>query len=260
MSDANARRLNRFGRLWDELADVDPLWAILTTPGKQYGRWQLAEFFRTGQEEIDAVLAVASKLSRPRRWNRTLDFGCGVGRTTRALAKHFDHCHGVDISAGMIRQARDLNRDCPRCFFSVSSEADLRGFRSRSFDLVYSSFVLQHLPSRDCAIDYIREFMRVARLEGLVVLQVPDRLSLLQRVQLRPRLYTTLRALGAPSELLYSRLRLHPMRMMALAETDVRQAVQASGGAVLEATTVDENNQLAGLRYYIQPGALEGSG
>ncbi len=36
---------------------------------------------------------------------RVLDYGCGIGRVTAALAQHVDQVVGVDISAGMLREA-----------------------------------------------------------------------------------------------------------------------------------------------------------
>ena len=45
--------------------------------------------------------------------DRALDFGCGVGRLTRALGDRFDAVVGVDISAGMVEQARRLNDASP---------------------------------------------------------------------------------------------------------------------------------------------------
>ena len=46
----------------------------------------------------------------PRARALALDFGCGAGRLSRALAAHFEHVVGVDVSASMIETARALNR------------------------------------------------------------------------------------------------------------------------------------------------------
>jgi predicted TPR repeat methyltransferase len=34
-----------------------------------------------------------------------LDFGCGIGRLTRALSPELDECYGVDVSLRMVRLA-----------------------------------------------------------------------------------------------------------------------------------------------------------
>ena len=42
-------------REWEDLANLDPLFAILTDKSKQFGRWSREEFFASGQQEIDAL-------------------------------------------------------------------------------------------------------------------------------------------------------------------------------------------------------------
>ena len=103
-SESNSRQ----ARDWNDLATVDPLWAVLSAKGKRNGGWELDEFFATGEAEVAQMLARAAELGRPGRNDSALDFGCGVGRLTRALAVHFDNTLGVDASAQMIEQARRL--------------------------------------------------------------------------------------------------------------------------------------------------------
>jgi hypothetical protein len=43
-------------RDWNDLAAVDPLWAIYSAPGKRHGRWDADEFFQTGETEIEEVM------------------------------------------------------------------------------------------------------------------------------------------------------------------------------------------------------------
>src|SRR4051812_16672834 len=94
---------------WNELAQLDPHWAILTSPGKRFGGWDDAEFFATGSAEGEALMSRIAAFGLPLERTRALDFGCGLGRMTRALAGHFDECFGVDISEGMVSGARTAN-------------------------------------------------------------------------------------------------------------------------------------------------------
>ena len=72
------KQFNQLRQTWDYLGEHDPLWAILSFPQKRGNRWQLEEFFATGQDEIDAVLqAVADRFPDVPR-GCALDFGCGV--------------------------------------------------------------------------------------------------------------------------------------------------------------------------------------
>jgi 2-polyprenyl-3-methyl-5-hydroxy-6-metoxy-1,4-benzoquinol methylase len=90
-------------RNWNELGGQDPLWAILTWPGKKGRKWRTDEFFETGKQEIADVMASTMSLGIPVERKRALDFGCGVGRLTQALAVHFDQVASVDIAASMLK-------------------------------------------------------------------------------------------------------------------------------------------------------------
>jgi len=169
----------------------------------------------------------------PKRRDDVLDFGCGVGRLTRSLAAHFGRCVGVDISAPMLAQAEELNRECDRCRFVLNATEDLRVFESASFDLVYTRYVLQHLPTRAMVRSYLSEFMRVLRPGGLLVFQLPNRIGLLHRLQPRRRLYGLLRALGFGERMLLERLELTPMRMGFMDEGTVTRLMSDLGGRVL---------------------------
>jgi hypothetical protein len=43
-------------RVWEEWAQADPLWAILSDPECKGGKWNRAEFFESGAIDIDKVL------------------------------------------------------------------------------------------------------------------------------------------------------------------------------------------------------------
>jgi tRNA/tmRNA/rRNA uracil-C5-methylase (TrmA/RlmC/RlmD family) len=101
-------RLDRQAQDWNELARLDPYWAILTAAGKRYGGWDSDEFFAIGAVEVAAMMERFERLGRPQQRERALDFGCGVGRITRALAQHFEEAVGVDISKDMVRRAQEL--------------------------------------------------------------------------------------------------------------------------------------------------------
>jgi ubiquinone/menaquinone biosynthesis C-methylase UbiE len=242
-------------RDWNELAELDPYWAILTSPGTRFGAWDSEEFFATGAAEIDAVMRHADELGHPQGRERALDFGCGLGRVTRPLAGHFDECVGVDISEGMVRGAQELNADVPGATFVVNAADDLGRFADQSFDLVYSVIVLQHVPDRGAIESYIAEFCRVLRPGGLAIFQLPSHIPRIFRLQWRRRLYLALRRLGVGAAFLYRRLRLMPIAMSSLPERDVVALATSRGARVLEVETVAASGLLnAGLKnstYYI---------
>ena len=239
--------VERLSREWDELADQDALWAILSNDPERRGRWDVVEFFATGEREVDDVLARADALERPAHHDVALDFGCGVGRLTRALAGRFERVVGVDVSPEMVARARELNADRPTCAFEANVAPDLGRFDDASFDLVYSSKVLQHMSSPSLACRYIGEFMRVLRPDGLVAFQLWTRIPGRRRLQPRRRLYGLLAAARAPRPVL-ARLGLSPRgRGIAVPEAAVRRVVERAGARV--ALTAPDGEW--GLWYYV---------
>lgn len=243
--------LGRNKQEWEDLAATDPLWAILSDPGKRGGRWELDEFFGTGEPEIAALLEVTGTLGYPRQHHLALDFGCGVGRLSRALASHFDECYGVDISDHMIQQARALN-PLPNCVFMVNDSADLAQFQDDFFDLIYCNIVLQHLPAPVVIERYIGEFLRVLNPDGMLVFQLPYLIPWRNRLQFRRRAYAVLRGLGCRERFLMQQVGLNPIRMTALSEQTVRRLIERGGGVIahVEPDSPPESS-IQGLRYYV---------
>jgi SAM-dependent methyltransferase len=164
--------LNKLKNAWEGLAERDALNAILTDESKAGGKWDVAEFMATGDAEIDTVMSHLATIGHlPDFTGAALDFGCGVGRLTQALARRFASCVGVDISQQMIQQAESLNQ-YPHCRYVASSTAGLP-FEDASFSFIYSNIVLQHVP-RPLAKNYLREFVRVLAPAGILVFGVQD--------------------------------------------------------------------------------------
>jgi SAM-dependent methyltransferase len=160
---------------WHAFGEQDPLWAILSTPGKRGGAWELDEFFATGRSEVAQVLRSIEKRGISYGRERALDFGCGVGRLTQALSDHFARCDGVDVAASMIEHATRLNRRPERVAFHHNEAPDLTIFGDQSFDFVLSSLVLQHMePGLMTA--YLQEFLRVLRVDGVAYFNIPERI------------------------------------------------------------------------------------
>src|SRR5262249_31447273 len=128
-----------------------------------------------------------------------------------------------------------LNAALSTCEFVLNDLPDLRMFPDGNFDLIYSVLVLQHLPTQAAIAAYLADFVRVLAPGGLLVCQIPSRIPLRRRLQLRRRLSRILRGLGVVPGVLYHRLGLYPMRMTALPERDVRAVLTAAGAKVLEA-------------------------
>lgn len=155
---------------WDRAAIEDPMFNILSLPEHANGGWPEDEFFDSGAAEvgglIDRLVAVNPQLS----FRRALDFGCGIGRLTRALTGWFDAVDAVDISAEMIDQAIALGTDAR---FLVNEKPDLKLLGRYRYDLIYSSITLQHMDS-GLQRGYVSEFVRLLRKRGVAVFQIPE--------------------------------------------------------------------------------------
>lgn len=157
---------------WERFARMDPLWAVLTAEDKTGGRWEAEEFFATGEQEVEAVMARLTRMGAAVGSSTALDFGCGVGRLTQALARRFGSVCGVDISSAMIEQAERFNRYPETCCYRVNQADHLGVFETGTFDFVYSSITLQHMRPV-LSRRYVLEFLRVLKPGGVLVFQLP---------------------------------------------------------------------------------------
>ena len=156
-------------RNWDAMGRRNPLTAILTTRLS----WDVGEFFETGRREVEGLLHDIGELDTGFDVGRALDFGCGVGRLAQSLAYHYEEVIGVDIAPSMIEKAGKLNRHGGRCRYVVNGEDNLRVFPDGFFDLIYSNITLQHMEPR-YAFRYVKEFLRVLSMDGLLVFHMPS--------------------------------------------------------------------------------------
>jgi SAM-dependent methyltransferase len=238
-------------RDWEDLASFDSYGAILRPPERKGQRWEEEEFLATGQRDAERILEAAAVHSLPRRFGSALDFGCGVGRVTRALAARFDEVAGVDISATMIDRARTVTSSFGNCRFVVGAAPALRALPAQHYDLVVSILVLQHLPSaREAELTVTMLAGRVAP-GGALIVQVPRQLPLRRRLQSRRRAYALLRNLGVAPRLLLGRFGLDPIRTTALSEARVRRAIEDAGAILVAAEDDDATGLHVPSRRYL---------
>lgn len=167
--------LNKLQENWEGFAQVDPLWAICVDSQRQGNKWTKEDFFETGKTEIGKLMTYLQSLGLPLdRGATALDFGCGVGRLTRALAQYFPECWGVDISPTMVRLAQEFNKDRGVCHFLLNESDDLSRFPDEKFGFIYTSIVLQHI-RRKYVERYLAELIRVLKAGSIFVFQVPER-------------------------------------------------------------------------------------
>lgn len=241
--------LKELQRNWEGLAQADPLWAICTDPRKRNSQWTREDFFATGRKEIETVLGYAARIGiYIDKTAPALDFGCGVGRLTRALSAYFPECTGVDISPTMISMAQELNRDRPRCYFQLNEGARLKSLPDNYFGFIYTSLVLQHI-AEPCSHEYIAELVRVLKPDGVLIFQVPERLRASSLTKVRTRL-----ALRSRLQSVLGRQKPYAMEMHCIKESAIRKLIAHNGARVVDvAITNSCDPSFSGdLRYLTQ--------
>lgn len=165
--------LDHTRQTYEKLGRDDPFYAVLTVPQFRHNKWDPKEFFANGEREIAGVMQYLDGLKLGIARNDALDFGCGVGRLSQALGDHFTHVVGVDIADPMVAKARELNRHGDRVEYRANWVDNLSIFPDKSFDFIYSSITLQHVPP-PANHKYVAEFMRLLRPNGVALFQTPN--------------------------------------------------------------------------------------
>lgn len=81
----------------------------------------------------------------PRQRERAVDIGCGVGDVARLLARDFEAVDAIDLSAGMIAEARRRTAETSSVTFAVADMFDWLAQRPERYDFIVTIATLHHV-------------------------------------------------------------------------------------------------------------------
>jgi ubiquinone/menaquinone biosynthesis C-methylase UbiE len=153
-------------RDWQDLARMDPFWAVASWPDKR-NSWTAKEFYALGESDAADALLHWDKYE-PGVGGVCVEVGSGAGRMTRPLARRFQRVIGLDVSEDMIRLAREAVPDAE--FLLVSGTRI--PLEEGSADAVFTTHVLHHLEGIENVTAYFAEMFRVLRPGGTIAAQM----------------------------------------------------------------------------------------
>jgi len=111
--------------------------------------------------------------------NTLIDFGCGYGGMTKYIASYLNisDIHGIDMDEDRLKQAKTRGINT----YKLDLNSDRLPFPDRSFDLVVSFGVLEHIVYFD---NFFSEGYRILANGGYVILAVPNLGSYVNRLAL----------------------------------------------------------------------------
>lgn len=161
--------------VWEKLGKTEPYWSVLTC--ERFKSEDITsnqdDFYSSGKENVETFFATLLRNGiKPADYETCIEYGCGVGRITAALANKFSKVTAYDISSSHLRIAREYISQSNLKnveFVLLSSPEDIRLPKT---DVVYSVIVLQHNPPPIIQF-IIRAMLRALNSGGVAFFQVP---------------------------------------------------------------------------------------
>jgi len=123
--------------------------------------------FRKAKVQFVHELVKWSGLNKLPKGSRILDVGCGIGGSSRILAKFYGfNVTAITISPAQVKRARELTPEELNCNFQVMDALDLK-FEDGSFDGVWSVEAGAHMHDKNKFAD---EMLRILRPGGYLAL------------------------------------------------------------------------------------------
>lgn len=132
-----------------------------------------AEKYASSAEKTPSKELIEYFLSLLPESPKVLDAGCGSGRDSRILSEKGAKVTGLDISKGLLQEAKKRSPDIDY----VEGDMTAMGFQSAFFDGVWAHASLVHLESTEDVENTLREFYRVLKLRGVLHIFAKEQLG-----------------------------------------------------------------------------------
>lgn len=129
---------------------------------------QAEAFSRSREMREKGGLEILPRLAAVKRSHRVLDLACGPGFVALEFAKHGPEVIGVDLTAAMLKKAREMaRRENLRNVTFRRANVNRLPFADESFDLVVTRASFHHFSQPDCVLG---EMVRVVKRGGRILI------------------------------------------------------------------------------------------
>lgn len=157
---------------WNKLASKNSRYFVMTDFGEDITE---EKYKKTGEQDYNELIS-ADDFVKNRLGDFTektaLEIGCGTGRVTEFIAKHFKKVFAIDISEEMIAEGQRRLKDVANITFTSIDGTHYPTIKDSSIDFVFSYIVFQHMPSKKVITKNLEEIKRVLKDDGLAKIQV----------------------------------------------------------------------------------------
>lgn len=167
--------LKNFSQLqesWDNFGKTEPWWSVVTD--QQFASSNvhfeaIEEFYSQGNDHVNFMEMILQDHGYTFQDKIILDFGCGLGRLTKACLSYTTKCYGMDISQPHLDIAKTQVPDAK--FFLVDSFEKLPELPEKP-EIIISLITLQHARP-DLIEKYVHLLLKQLANGGIALLHIP---------------------------------------------------------------------------------------
>ena len=148
---------------------------IHTQPGSYHGNafagilyhWMISPFLVHRDDDDGMGMALANAVPE-RKYNKILDMGCGIGKSTFPYCERYPDAdiYGIDYAEPMLKYAHQLAEKRGKKINFSQSLAEETGYESESFDLIVALWLFHEIPNK-VADQVVKEAYRILKPGGV---------------------------------------------------------------------------------------------